>query len=437
MAWETDLQDASFRGVAFDIINTRDSMQRDIAQHEYPYRDGANIDDLGGKPRSLQCQAVFFGDDYESRLQAFMAALYTRGPGELIHPVFGVMPDMLCYVYQVNHEAENPDYCTVDLQFLQDGLDVEFFVREWPLSQSDAIFNQAQGILDNAATLLDNAMKPLRTARQYLARAKALGVTALNMVAVLGGDITGFISSTTDFVNFPSAFMNDIQSALSLQSSAAMSSISGDSAVYASAPAVVIADWAAVKTQADEVAALPAGLVTGDVTASVEMPANVTTSDIRELIAMTMINVAIELAQQASDLLSDETITASLSPDDISLIAGDARQAVQNAIDSVRSTWAAEMESVSSSATSIALQYQPVIDGLRDTALSLQSMAVALINARPPMIQRTVASATNLHLLAHLWYGDYTRAGELKLLNPSLRDPNHIIPGDVLNGYAE
>ena len=289
MAWETDLQDASFRGVAFDIINTRDSMQRDIAQHEYPYRDGANIDDLGGKPRSLQCQAVFFGDDYESRLQAFMAAIYTRGPGELIHPVFGVMPDMLCYVYQVNHEAENPDYCTVDLQFLQDGLDVEFFVREWPLSQSDAIFNQAQGILDNAATLLDNAMKPLRTARQYLARAKALGVTALNMVAVLRGDITGFISSTTDFVNFPSAFMNDIQSALSLQSSAAMSSISSDSAVYASAPAVVIADWAAVKTQADEVAALPAGLVTGDVTASVEMPANVTTGDIRELIAMTMI----------------------------------------------------------------------------------------------------------------------------------------------------
>ncbi|MDS6630675.1 hypothetical protein QYS46_04895 [Klebsiella michiganensis] len=37
--------------------------------------------------------------------------------------------------------------------------------------------------------------------------------------------------------------------------------------------------------------ALPAGLVTGDVTASVEMPANVTTSDIRELIAMTMISV--------------------------------------------------------------------------------------------------------------------------------------------------
>jgi hypothetical protein len=136
--------------------------------------------------------------------------------------------------------------------------------------------------------LLDNAMKPLRTARQYMARAKALGVTALNMVAVLRGDITGFISSTTDFVNFPSAFMTDIQSALSLQSSAAMSSISSTLPSMLPRRPWSSLDWAAVKTQADEVAALPASLVNGDATASVEMPANVTTTDIRELIAMTM-----------------------------------------------------------------------------------------------------------------------------------------------------
>ncbi|MFZ7016507.1 multidrug DMT transporter permease, partial [Klebsiella pneumoniae] len=174
-----------------------------------------------------------------------------------------------------------------------------------------------------------------------------------------------------------------LQSALSLQSSAATSSISSDSAVYASVPSVVLADWSAVKTQADEVAVLPASLVNGDATASVEMPANITTTDIRELIAMTQLAVALELSQQAADLLSDETVTAALSPDDISLITGDARQAVQNAIYSVRGTWAAEMETVSSSTTSIALEYEPVINGLRDTALSLQSMATALIQARP------------------------------------------------------
>lgn len=437
MAWETDLQDASFRGVKFDIISTRDSVQRDIAQHEYPYKNGANIEDLGEKPRSLQCQAVFFGDDYETRLQSFIAALDERGQGELIHPVFGSMPDMQCYVYQVNHDADNPDYCTIDIQFLQSGLDVEFYARDWPLSQADAIFNQAQAILDNASAMLENAMKPLRTVRRYMARARALGVTALNMVAVLRSDITGFISSTTDFVNFPGAFITDLQSALSLQSSAASSSISGDSVVYASTPAIVLADWAAIKTQSDSVAALPASLVNGDQTATVEMPANVTTDDVRELTAMAHIAVAMELSQQAADLLSDETVAAALSPDDISLITGDARQSVQAAIDAVRETWASEMDSISSAETPIALQYLPVIEGLRDIALSLQVMAQALINARPPLIQRTVTSTTNLHLLAHLWYGDYTRAAELKLLNPSLRDPNTVIKGDVLNGYAE
>ncbi|GJL37214.1 hypothetical protein TUM17576_40340 [Enterobacter hormaechei] len=437
MAWETDLQDASFRGVGFDIINTRDSVQRDIAQHEYPYKNGANIEDLGEKPRSLQCQAVFFGDDYETRMQAFIAALDKRGQGELIHPVFGSMPDMQCYVYQVNHEADNPDYCTIDIQFLQSGLDVKFYARDWPLSQADAIFNKAQAILDNASALLENAMKPLRTLRSYMARVKALGVTALNMVAVLRSDITGFISSTTDFVNFPGAFLTDLQSALGLQSTAASSSVSSDSVVYSSTPAVVMADWAAIKTQADSVAALPASLVTGEEAATVDMPANVTTVDVRELTAAARIAVAIELSQQAADLLSDETVAAALSPDDISLITGDARQSVQNAIDAVRETWASEMETVSSAETAIALQYLPVVDGLRDMALSLQVMAQALINARPPLIQRTVTSATNLHLLAHLWYGDYTRAVELKRLNPSLRDPNNINQGDVLNGYAE
>jgi hypothetical protein len=131
-------------------------------------------------------------------------------------------------------------------------------------------------------------MKPLRTARQYMARAKALGVTALNMVAVLAAKSPG-LSAAPLILLISVSLHDDIQSALSLQSSAAMSSISSDSAVYASAPAVVLADWSAVKTQADEVAALPASLVNGDATASVEMPANVTTTDIRELIAMTML----------------------------------------------------------------------------------------------------------------------------------------------------
>ncbi|MGS4689483.1 DNA circularization N-terminal domain-containing protein [Citrobacter farmeri] len=122
MSWEDSLQDASFRGVRFDVVNTRDSASRDIATYEYPYVDGGDVDDLGRKPRNLRMTVLFWGDDYEVRLQAFLAALDTRGSAELIHPVFGSMTGMQCIEYQASHEAENVDYCVVEVVFIQGDL---------------------------------------------------------------------------------------------------------------------------------------------------------------------------------------------------------------------------------------------------------------------------------------------------------------------------
>lgn len=61
MSWEASLQDASFRGVGFDVINTRDSTSRVTAVYEYPYIDGGDIEDLGRKPRNLIMTTLFWG----------------------------------------------------------------------------------------------------------------------------------------------------------------------------------------------------------------------------------------------------------------------------------------------------------------------------------------------------------------------------------------
>ena len=74
MAWETDLQDASFRGVRFDVIRTRDNADRDTASHEYPYLDGADIEDLGRKARGIHLTAIVWGDDYEHRLRELLTS---------------------------------------------------------------------------------------------------------------------------------------------------------------------------------------------------------------------------------------------------------------------------------------------------------------------------------------------------------------------------
>lgn len=458
MSWEDALQDASFRGVRIDVINTRDSASRDIATYEYPYVDGGDVDDLGRKPRNLRITSLFWGDDYDMRLQSFIAALDKRGSGEFIHPVFGSMPYMQCIEYSATHEAENVDYCVVEVVFLQAKPEVPFFNSNFPLAQADVIFNQVQSALDKAQTAIDNLLAPLRTAKKMMRRVKALASTSLNMVTILKGDLTDFVSTTTDFINYPKAYMNDLQSALNLTSLLSKSSVSnnpgsyiydstdsGSSSAGGYAPVssdvtgvagIVMADWKNGHTQLMNVTFLPEQLVSGQESAPVAMESGSTVSDIIELVTALKIQVALQLALDASDILSDESIIDLLSPDDIEQIAGDTRTAIQEAITQTRTTFADATRKVSEDSYASGVTWQPVVNGLKDIALAVQEQAATVITQRPPLTRRTVGTETNLHLLAHQWYGDYTRAAELLRLNPALRNPNNLKAGDVINAYS-
>jgi prophage DNA circulation protein len=429
--------DASFRGVRFDVVNARDSWSRDIAQHEYPYIDGADVQDMGRKARNIRLSALFWGDDYDSRLQSFIAELDKRGAGELIHPIYGSMPNMQVIKCQVGHDAENVDYCTVELVFLESKTGNPFFSQDYPTAQADVIFNQVQSLMDAEQSLMDNALAPLRDAKKLMSKSKALASAALNMLLIFRGEITGFVGSTTDFVQYPGAFMSDLQNAVSLTSQNATSSGSSVSAASAiSQTNATMSDWGESHRQLTEIANLPTALVSGEKTAPVDMPAGVSVADVAELIAMVTIVVAGELALDAADIFSNEDINSLLSPTEIERIANDTRQFIQTAIDQHRAQYADATQEVSSSPTALGIAWQPVVEGLKDIALAVQQLAANMITTRPPLIQRQVDSVSNLHLVAHRWYGDYRRAVELQRLNPQLRNPNNLKPGDVLYAYA-
>ena len=442
MSWEDSLQDASFRGVPFDVVNTRDSVSRDVATYEYPFVDGGDVDDLGRKPRNLRMTVLFWGDDYDTRLQRFLAALDERGNAELIHPVFGSMLHMKCIEYQASHDAENVDYCAVEAVFLQAKPNLAFFGSDFPLSKADSIFNQVQSALEQIQNAIDALLSPLRTAKKWMKRVKALGTTALNMVTILKGEITGFVRTTTDFVNYPNAFMNDLQSALSLSSLSSKSSVSNNPGSYARSSdvsgtaGIIMADWKNSNAGLKDIASLPERIVTGQTTAPVAIPSGASTADITELATAVTVQVALQLALDAADILSDTDISDILSPTDIEQITNDTRTAIQVAIEQTRSAFAADTQNVSAGETASGIAWQPVVSTLKDLALTVQELGAAIITSRPPMTTKVVQSETNLHLLAHLWYEDYTRAAELLRLNPTLRNPNNLKKGDVLNAYS-
>ncbi|WP_228723166.1 DNA circularization N-terminal domain-containing protein [Limnobaculum xujianqingii] len=119
MAWSEYMLDASFRGVRFDVIQTRDSVSRSVAVHEYPYQDGGDVEDLGRQPRNSRMTALFWGDTYEQQLQAFIVALDTYGSAELIHRF--LVQCLICNVSNTasTTHADNVDHCYVELVFLE------------------------------------------------------------------------------------------------------------------------------------------------------------------------------------------------------------------------------------------------------------------------------------------------------------------------------
>ncbi|ELS5671338.1 TPA: multidrug DMT transporter permease, partial [Escherichia coli] len=119
MGWAENLQNASFRGVQFEVLNTDEQISRDHAVYEYPFVDGADLHDLGRKARPFRMTAFLWGDDYEYKLGKLTAALDEGGDGELIHPVYGSVPSVIVTGYSIRHDAESPDSCTIDMSFLE------------------------------------------------------------------------------------------------------------------------------------------------------------------------------------------------------------------------------------------------------------------------------------------------------------------------------
>lgn len=102
MAWRDDLRKvtmsdgrvligASFRGIPYFVESVERSGGRRTVTHEFPLRDNPTIDDLGRKARPFRDEGYVLGDDYLSQRDALLSALEdVAGPGELVHPYYGV-----------------------------------------------------------------------------------------------------------------------------------------------------------------------------------------------------------------------------------------------------------------------------------------------------------------------------------------------------------
>lgn len=87
--WET-LRDASFRNVSFYLVDNEGTSGRRAIPRAYPKKEVGWTEDNGAVLSQQQINGKLVGNNYQKQLDALLSALNTPGPGELVHPWFGV-----------------------------------------------------------------------------------------------------------------------------------------------------------------------------------------------------------------------------------------------------------------------------------------------------------------------------------------------------------
>lgn len=479
MAWKDNLQTASFRGKTFDVEKTQDSTSRDHAIHEYPFRDGADVHDLGRKARNFRLTALLWGEDYDDRLKALIAEMDKPGAGELVHPIYGSLTAQLIE-YQIQHDAEHPDFCRVEMVYLESvtGTAVSGAGDDKaPPGGIDGMLNRLDGLKDKAQTLFDQAIAPLNKVRATLKKARIVATGMINTLATIRGEVSGFMDDAISLVQAPGQYAGQLLDILNPASTPLGRLLnrpqpgviftppgqyhsadegwhmprqaSGRAAASLPlAPAPVLSAWRDSVAQMIRLTQLPDEMCCGAMALPAPLPDDVRPADMCELTAIHKIVAALQLARLAVDLLTSDEVVAVLPVQDLEAVAHDVRQVIADAVMDIRAIWQppgyddngglaqVPLPPAGGEASPVPLLWRPVTESLKSAALDIQWLALAQMATRPPLTVRPSPVTGNLHRIAFIWYGDYHRADELRLLNPQIRDPNSVERGDPINGYA-
>lgn len=409
MAWEQTLLECSFRGVVFDVEGVRDSYSRAVSVAEYPYQDGGEATDLGARPAVFSLRAIWFGDDYEERMREALTAFAENGTGELIHPIWGSIPRAQFLGADISHEAMAPDSAVATLRFLESAAERSFFEKSGAAQVQETVGAPGDEAVDASTDAVEDVVTTVRDANP-LETLDTLRQAMLGPLLALTAEVQGVIASGLDVLDYPRAWARDI------------ASLSNGTLAIANFPDRLKSEW-------DAITGVFKGIKTGwgwkQSTGYSPWQTGSTPSEAQAagvIQAHMSVAMATAQAEATAAVLAAEAESPSLSPLEIEALANDTRAELDEAMEAVRGVLPLE-------------QARTIVEPLKDQALAVQEAAQAIIEARPPLVTRTLTAPGNLRLVAHRLYGDHTRAPELWRLN-QLRRPNSLQPGDTLHAYA-
>lgn len=106
-----------------DIETLNDEMEKAIAKNEYPYTNGADLQNMGAGPSSTRFRVYFSGARYDEH-KDFYAYIKNGSNFELVHPELGVKHGEIERI-TINYDSDYVDTVAIGFTFIEQGVTAE------------------------------------------------------------------------------------------------------------------------------------------------------------------------------------------------------------------------------------------------------------------------------------------------------------------------
>ncbi|MCW9699712.1 DNA circularization protein [Avibacterium sp. 20-129] len=427
--WTMPIQQASFKGVRFDVLAVDDSFERAVIEHAYPFVNGADLEDMGLNTQTIRLQAVFFGSSYYTDYIRLLSVLQQKGADVLVHPIRGRLPNMLLVSANVHTDAENINYVALDLTF-KEATEMQpiFAFEDSLISKIDKLLLDLEQLFDDGLSFW-NSVSSLDLKSRLLGLWGALFATFEAIRNLFDFDKKKYrIASSTS----PRTYLNDGLGALTQLKEMMNNGIQGRADL---ATLSFKSQFLNITDAVDNSQAI-VGKVTKDEGFNRSKTVKLLSSDVIELSVMVDLIATSKLIKVLVELIEEQEDDLLIS--DLELMNQTVREHCLNIINKLREQQKyAQKGKVSDKTKSVYETAEQTINTIRDIAHQFTTMVLAVINQKPPLIVKMVAESGTVHKVAHHFYGDYSRSDELLRLNPQIHQPNFIERGTLLNCYSE
>ncbi|WGE32597.1 DNA circularization N-terminal domain-containing protein [Actinobacillus genomosp. 2] len=427
--WTMPIQQASFKGVEFDVIAVDDSFERSVIEHAYPFVNGADLEDMGLNTQTIRLQAVFFGSTYYTSYIRLLSILQQKGADVLVHPIRGRMPNMTLVSANLRTDSENINYVALDLTFKESTEMQPIFVFE------DSLISKIDKLLLDTERLFDDGMTFWNSIAAFDIKSRLLGLwgalfasfEAVRSLFDLDKKKYSIASSTSQrtYLKDGSGALHQLKEMVDsgIQGRADLTTLSLKSQLLNITDAVDNTQAIVSKVAKDE------GF-------NRSKTVKLLGSDVVELGIMLDLIATTKLTKVLTELVEDNEDDLVIS--DLELINQVVREHWLSIVNKLREQQKHTQKGVLSDKTKAIYETaEKLINNIRNVAHQFTALILAVINKKPPLTVKIVQESGTIHKVAHYFYGNYERADELLHLNPQIRQPNFIERGTLLNCYSE